>query len=85
MTVAILWAMKNWKVVLLGAAVLLLGMVGVKWTSLNRKLAEAQDRVRSLEGYRKTRRESDEVDELLGGDPDAARRAMHKRKPRAKH
>ena len=77
----LLWGLKNWRLVLIGAAVLVLGMVGIRLSSLSDKLAEAQDRVRSLEGYRQTRRKNDEVDELLGNDASAARRAMHERKP----
>lgn len=78
---ATLWALKNWRLLLIGGAIFVLGMVGIRLAGLSRKLAQAQEQVRDLEGYKQTRRVGDEVDTAIGDDPDAARRVLRERRP----
>lgn len=81
MMAAALWVLRNWRLVLIGAAVFGLGMFGLRFAYMHRQLAKERAKVQELESYRTTRRKTDAIDDALRDDPGAARRAMRERKP----
>ena len=76
-----IWAIRNWQLVLIMTLAFVLGLVGIRSASLSNRLAAAKARADELESYRNGRTDADEVDRTIGGDPAAAREFLRNRKP----
>lgn len=76
-----IWALRNWQLVLIATLAFLLGIVGIRSASLSNRLAAAKAKAKELESYRNGRNDADEVDRTIGGDPAAAREFLRNRKP----
>lgn len=77
-----IWALNNWKLVLILTLAFLIGLVGLRSRWLTRQLEVEQAKARELEGYKRQRRLGDEADKRIGTDAAAARRYLHERNRR---
>jgi len=77
-----IWALNNWKLVLILTLAFIIGLVGLRSRWLNNKLEAERVKSRQLEEYQQQRRYGDEVDKRIGTDAAAARRYLHERNRR---